>query len=472
VDHEEAGGAMRAARSAPARGQALFAIGVAIVTAASLVGLSRGGPASPPPVAPVPAASGAWVCPHGGGEGWTVSLFLANPGDAPVTARVTNLQRDRAGTPMSVEVPPGGTLRVDEAADDRSSATYVEYFDGWIGAAWVLVAEGDQPGTAAEPCAPEPARRWYLPDGTTGLGEDAYVIVTNPFDVRAVLDAVLYTSDRVPIRDSAWTDLTISPHRSVALHLNTKVEGEEAVAVELDVSVGRVAAASLGIADETRLRSALGTTGLARSVLLPIMKGSDRADLVVLSTAERSMRFGATQLGREAPRPAGGLTEQEQPPASARSYPVTLEAGPGGVETFALEDVPIAAALRAPGPSGDRGSTGGTARPWPAWVVLPAAGVGPTEPGLVLLNPGDTAAVAHLRALPQEGGTAAAPIDVEVPPHGAAAVPASFLEVEPGSAVLVRADGPIAALASSTSIGKEGTDTFALSMGVTVPHGR
>ena len=462
---------MRAARPGPARGQALFAIGVAIVTALALLGLSRAGPASPRPIAPVPAASGAWICPHGGGEGWTVTLFLANPGEAPVTARLTSLQKDRAGTPTSVEVPAGGTVRVDEAADERSSATYVEYFDGWIGAGWVLESEGDEPGTAAEPCAPEPARRWYLPDGTTGLGEDAYVIVANPFDVRAVLDAVLSTPDRAPIRDSAWTDLTIAPHRSVALHLNSKVEGEEAVAVELDVSVGRVAAASLGVTDRTRLRSALGTTALAGSVLLPIMKGSDRADLVILSTAERSMRFGATQLGPEAPRPAGGLTEQEQPPASARSYPVTLEGGPGGVETFAVEDVPIAAALRAPGPSADRGSTGGTARPWPVWVVLPAAAVGSSKPGLVLLNPGDEAVVAHVEALAREGGTAAAPIDVEVPPHGAAAVPAAFLETAPGSAVLVRAEGPIAALAASTSIGKEATDTFALSMGVAVPQG-
>jgi hypothetical protein len=190
----------------------------------------------------------------------------------------------------------------------------------------------------------------------------------------------------------------------------------------------------------------------------------------VLSTADRSMRFGATQLGPEAPRPAGGLTEQEQPPASAHSYPVTLETGPGGVEPFAIEDVPIAAALRAPGPSADRGSTGGTTRPWPDWLVLPAAGAGASKPGLVLLNPGDRAVTARLEILPREGGTAAAPVGVEVPPHGAAAAPASFLETAPGSGVLVRADGPIAALAASTSMGKDATETFALSMGVAVPQ--
>ncbi|HYY07105.1 MAG TPA: hypothetical protein VFA25_00730, partial [Actinomycetota bacterium] len=101
---------------------------------------------------------------------------------------------------------------------------------------------------------------------------------------------------------------------------------------------------------------------------------------------------------------------------------------------------------------------------------LPAAGAGASKPGLVLLNPGDQAVSAHLEILPREGGTAAAPVDVEVPPHGAAAVPASFLETAPGSGVLVRAEGPIAALAAGTSIGKDATETFALSMGVAVPQ--
>ena len=50
-------------------------------------------------------------------------------------------------------------------------------------------------GVAAEPCAADAARRWFLADGTTQLGEEAYVIVANPFAVAAVMDVVLYTSD-------------------------------------------------------------------------------------------------------------------------------------------------------------------------------------------------------------------------------------------------------------------------------------
>jgi hypothetical protein len=472
VGDEEAGGAVRADRSGPARGQATLAVGIALVTAIALVALDRAGPAEPASATPAPAAtSGAWICPHGGGDGLSAALFLANPGSTPVSARLTSLGGHNSPAPEALEIPAGETVRVDEPADERGGATYVEYFGGWIGAAWVLTGGGDEPGTAAEPCAGSPARRWYLADATTGLGEDAYVVVANPFASRAVLDAVLYTPDRAPIRDSDWTDLTIPPGRSLALHLNTKVEGEEAVGVELDVSVGRVAAASLGVTDRTRLRSTLGWTGPARSALLPTMGGSGHVQLLVVSTMDRSIRFGATELSEQPPRPAGGLTEQEHAPTSARAYPAALEGGPSAVQLFTLEGTSVVAALRLPGPGEDPASTSGTMVPSPTWVVLPAAAVEPSNPHVVLVNAGDEQVVAHVAFLPRGGGTAAAPVDVSVPAHGAAAVPPAFLDTARGSAILVRADGAIAALAATTSTGKEGLDTFALSMGVAVPQG-
>ena len=55
---------------------------------------------------------------------------------------------------------------------------------------------------------PSPARRsashtWYATDNTTEQGQDAYLVVMNPFDAQAVFDVVLYTQDRAPIRSSA-----------------------------------------------------------------------------------------------------------------------------------------------------------------------------------------------------------------------------------------------------------------------------
>jgi hypothetical protein len=461
---------VNAARSRSARGQGLFAVAAALVVVATLLGLDRVGPRSPAEPAVGAASSGAWICPHGGDAGWTVTLFLANPGSVPVTARLTRLGREASGPPDLLEVPPESSVRVDLPADERGSATYVEHFGGWIGTGWVL-ASPDGKGIAAEPCAPEASRRWHLPDGTTQLGERSFVIVANPFDLAAVLDVAIYTPDRAPIRDSEWTDLVVPPRRGIALLLNSKVEGEPAAAVQLVVSVGRVAASSLGISDRTKARSVLGSTEATTESIVPIMSGSGQTELLLLSTADRTIRFGATVLSEKEPRPAGELTEQEHLPTAAAAYPIPLEGGPAAIDVFTLDGASAVAALRALGPSEDPGASGGAADPAPAWVVFPAAVRTPSVPGAVLVNPGDEDAVVTVEILAREGGTAPAPITVEVSAHAVVAVPPEFLLAAPGSALLVRAEGAsIVALNATTSGGTDGDDTYALSVGVPLPQ--
>jgi hypothetical protein len=48
-------------------------------------------------------------------------------------------------------------------------------------------------------------------------------------------------------------------------------------------------------------------------------------------------------------------------------------------------------------------------------------------------------------------------------------VPAGFWAGAPDAAILVAADGPVLALAASTSLGNSGLSTYALAMGVPVP---
>jgi hypothetical protein len=459
---------MRASRVRPDRGRALLALASVAFFVAALGWLDRTGVRSPASLPPGTAPSGAWVCPHGGASELSVALYLANPGVATVTARITELGTDAAGSPESYEVPAGSTLRIDQVPEDRGASTYIEYFDGWIGAGWVSSTEE---GVAAEPCAADAGRGWYLTDGTTQLDEEAYVVVANPFAAPAVMDVALYTADRAPIRDSEWTDLVIPPRRSAALHLNTKVEGEPVVAVALEVSVGRVAAASLGVSDRTKVRSALGWTAPATAAIFPQMQGSGQTELLILSTSERSIRFGATGLSEAPPRPVGGLTEQEHGPAAARVYAIPVEPGPVGISLFTLEDAPVVAALRAMGSGEDLGATGGAVVRSESWLVLPAASSANAVPGAVLVNDGDSDVVATLELLPRAGETAAAPATLRVPAHAAAAVPPEFWASAPGAAMLIRAEGgPFVALAASTSPGRGSADPFALSMGVPLPR--
>jgi hypothetical protein len=466
---EEAGGPVSEPRERPARGQALFAVVSVAFVLLAILWLDRAGPKVPAPTGAGTAPSGAWVCPHGGVANLSAALYLANPGEAAVRARVTQLGAEAATPPVRYDVPARSTVRVDLRPDGGGAATFVEFFGGWIGAGWVSSTEG---GVAAEPCAAEASRRWYLADGSTQLGEEAYVVVANPFSGAAVLDAVLYTSDRAPIRDSEWTDLVVPAGRSRALHLNTKVEGEPVVAVALEVSVGRVAAASLVVGDRTTARSALGWTEPATVGIFPMMKGSGQTELLLLSTAQASIRFGATALSEDQPRPAGGLTEQEHGPAAARAYAVPEESGPTAIRLFTLEDALVAGAVRALGPGEDLGATAGAVASSEAWVTFPASARSPTDPGAVLVNDGNVDVVATVELLPRAGGAALAPVTVRVPAHSAAAVPPDLWIADPGSALLIRADGPIVALAASTSPGAGDADAFALSVGVPLPQER
>ena len=457
---------MRASREQPARGQALFALGSVVVLAAALIWLDRTGPAAPAPLSAGSAPSGEWICPHGGGRDLSVALFLANPGQDTVAARVTPLSSAEPAGPTVTDVPAGTTVRIDLPQGDRGSATSVEFFGGWIAAGWVSFTAD---GVAAEPCAAEASQRWYLADGSTDLGEESFVVVANPFSAPAVLDVALYTADRPPVRDSAWTDLVVPAERSVALHLNTKVKGEPVVAATLEVSVGRVAAASLVESDRSTVRSALGWTETGTERLFPVMAGSGQTELVVLSTSSGSIRFGATALSEDQPRPAGGLTEQEHGPASARAYATPQGTGPAAVRVFSLEGASIAGAVRALGPGTDLGATGGAGAAAEGWVLLPASVRGAAEPGAVLVNDGDIDVVATVEALPVEGGSAAVSVTVRVPAHAAAAVPADLWAASPGSALVVHADGPLVALAAGTSPGPRGAEAFALSLGIALP---
>lgn len=451
-------------RVRPARGQALFAVASVVLIVGAMALLDRSGPRTPAPPPMGTAASGAWICPHGGGSDLSVVLSLANPGSTTVRARITELGSRRAGSSESYDVAAGSTLRIEEAPKDRAGATYIEYFGGWIGAGWVASTDV---GVAAEPCAADAATRWFLPDGTTQLGEEAFVIVANPFAVAAVMDVVLYTSDNAPIRQSEWTDLVVPARRSLALHLNTLSKGEPVVAAVLDVTVGRVAAASLGVSGGTGVRSTLGWTEPATGATFPMMQGSGQTELLILSTRGESIRFGATELSEGQPRPAGGLTEEEHSPAAARAYSIPVEPGPASIDLFTLEQAPVVGALRARGPSEDLGATAGAVAAADGWLVLPATARAPATPGAVLVNDGDRDVVATVQLLPHDGGTAAAPATVRVPAHSAAAVPPTFWASSPRAAMVVRSDGgPLVALAASIS-GR--TSGFALSMGVPFP---
>jgi hypothetical protein len=464
---------MRTERHVPTRGrgQGLLAIAVIALVVGGGFAFQRGlGPRSRGPAPTGTMHSGAWFCPHGGGpKEWKATLYLANPGTASVSARTIELTGKVPGPSKDVTVPAGTTVAVRVPAVGREASTYVEYFGGWVAAAWVAQGGGGEIGVGAEPCAPTAERTWFAADGTTEQGEDAYLVVMNPFAVDAVFDIVLLTPKRAPIRNSKLTDRLLRPGKSVAIRLNAFAEGDPAVGAEVDVTLGRVAVSSLGISRDGGIRSVIGAERTTSRSFLPVGAGAGQSTLDLMAPGDDQIAFSATLLSGDAPLPAGGLTEATLSPTSAKAYPVTTS-GPSSISVVAQSSAAFVATLRAVGVGNDGAATGGTPSPSARWVVLPAIAGEPSKPGLVLVNAGNASVTVTLHALMPEGEASPPDVTVTIPAGSVGRAPPEFLDRTHTAAIEVRsAGGDVVAMAASTSLGVEGRSTYALALGVPTP---
>lgn len=452
------------------KGWGLVAVVVAGGLALGGMAADRVGPATPSD-GPVPSAvSSVWVCPHGGGEGWEGWIALANPGDAPVRARLSGLTSSPRNGSRSVTVPPGSEVLQPVEAGLPESATVVEVFGGWLAVGWLVRADDPDTGISAEPCSDAVGATWYTTESTSEDGERATLVVANPFAAPAVFDVVLFSPDNPPLRDPDWSDLVLRGGRSMALEISRKVVGEEAVAAVVQAKVGRIAVGTLGVTTDGGVRGVLGTMTPASTWYLPAGGGSGQSSLVTFVPEDQGVRFGARLLGEEGPQAAGDLVEAQQQGASTRVSPVVVQ-GPASIVAAASADRTFVTAQRAAGQSADDAATGGTAVAWPAWVVLPTVAVEPSFPGLVVSNPGAEIVTVTLRLLPPEGEGSPEEITFQVEPSSSGGAPEGFLERSPQAAVLVTADAPVIAAGASTSSGVRGLSWYAISLGVPVPSG-
>jgi len=453
-------------------GRGVLAIVLASVVLVGAAAAERLGPVAPSGGAGGSAVSSAWLCPHGGGDGWKAMIVLADPGPTPVEVRLTELGKDAPGPPITVTVPAGREVLQVVSAATSADATYVEVFGGWVAAGWVVTGSASTPGLGAEPCAPAGARSWYVVDSNTDKGQRSYLVVMNPYSVDAVFDVALFRPRLPPVRSVDWTDVTLGPGRSTSLNVGGKLLGQPIVGVEVDVSRGRVAAGSLSWSPDQGIRSVLAAPAGSTGWFLPVAGGAGQSTLQVFVPGSAGAHLTAQLLSAEAaPIGAGTAADTQQPAASTSGYEI-ISTGASSVDVASADGVPIVAALRAAGRDGDAAATGGAAAPGPAWVVTPTLVSAPAHPGLVIVNPGAAPLDVTLRLLPQGDGGLGPVTTITVPAGRTAAAPAGFLQQAPAASVLVTADGDVVALGTSTSGGKRGLSSYASAIGVPIPPDR
>lgn len=424
------------------------------------------------PATAVQPRSGAWFCPHGGGrEGWEVELQVANPGTRNATVRIRSLGQDKPAEPETFDIEPGGFLRIPVSASGRERSSMVEWFGQWVAVGWLAHAGGDEGGVAAEPCAPGAGGRWYLPDGTTDIeDDDDYVVVMNPFAREAVFSITLLSERKEPVQHGSLTDVVLRPFRSAAFNLNDVVLGEPTVSALVRVSVGRVAAATVGVSGTGGIRSALGYLGQPPETLtFPGGADAGRTQLVVMSagtTDGERVSLEGEVLGEDEPQTFAGLADASMPAASARTFPATTSGATSVL--FAVAGEEVATVRRTFGVVSDQAAVTG-AVPAASWIVLPAVAGEPSNPGLVLVNPGTEPAVVTLGFL---SPGPAEPVEVTVPPGRTVEVPAAFVQGAPETGVSATAtSGTFIPAAASYSLGHEGFATYAVALGIPIPAG-
>ena len=424
--------------------------------------------------------SGAWSCPHGGGEGWRVWVTLANPGPEPIEVRMTT-SAGGAAPPASTSVLEPSTLRyVEVNAPIPGSATVVEFLGGTVAAGSVVMAPDG--GIAAEPCASSPGASWHVTEASTLRGETAYLVVHNPFAAQAVVDVILTTADERATRPGRLQGVVLGPLDARAFELNHFELGEKALAAEVVAPQGRVAVASV-VVSPGGVRSSLAVPGPATQWFFP--GAGAETEFVVRALPDQDAPIGAEFQTEQGPVPA--LDLEVVSAGTAQSFGFVLpDAGlvvrsdglpemVAGRRMFLEERAPDAPQEEPTGEAGDRKGQGGKgsgqdqAADKPAdgkregkggakkkeepppeppaadlaatrgsshasdrWLVMPAVSPAGGPSILLLQNPGDEEVTATVTLL----GTAGAqgmPASVTIPAHATARFP-------------LPADAPVAAL--------------------------
>ena len=450
-------------------GRGWLAIVLAALVVVGAEAATRLGPATPAVATAGTAPSTTWLCPHGGGPGWTATIEIANPTGETLDARLTSYADGPVGKPSDVSVPPHGEVLKQVDASSRAASTRVDVFGGWAAVGWVVWGGAKEPGLGAEPCTSTPGSRWDVVDAVTTQSSHSFLVVMNPFSIDAVIDVTLYLPEEPPVRSNAWTDLTVPAGSALALPVGSQkvgALGQSIVGAEVTAARGRIAVASSVVRDAGGIRSSLAVPGQASRWVLPITGGTGGATLSLLVTNDTGVRFSAQVLARGVDEsPIGDLTDVRQGGSSTTTAQVPTEGGSAVV--VESEDGTVAAGLRAAGHGGDDAATGGTATDASAWVVLPTAfGLDPAA-SMVLVNDGATKVQATVTLVHQGGGGLGDTVQVTIPAGQTAAVPASFLAKDHTAAAVVQATGPIVALGAGTA----GSGRYAMALGVPVPAG-
>lgn len=232
----------RRSTTAPAgRSRALVVLAVvAALLALGMVAdiLAAPAPAQPPaPIPQEPASAGTWYCPAVAGEGEAGILTIAAVGEEPSQIIVDRYAKGRATPDDPIALRPGGVAALRLTGDDARAPSAVRWTGGPAVAHWRV--DGER--TAAAPCEPAPAERWYIPGFNTDLGSEATLHLFNPFTSDAVV-RLLFATPKGERALVLADNILVGNGGTTTVSLRKYVPEEPDLGVRVEVLSGRVVA--------------------------------------------------------------------------------------------------------------------------------------------------------------------------------------------------------------------------------------
>jgi len=397
------------------------------------------------------AFSGAWFCPHGGGQDWKAWAVVANPGDRPVKVRLTSFGASGETGRTEFDLASHRLAYRSVPATDAGAATEVESFGGWVGASTVVQSASPQ-GTAGERCQAAPAPSWALPDGTTATGNATHIVVMNPFAQDATFDVTFFTDQRDPVRPGSLTPLVLPAGSSTAIDVRgfvLQAPAEHVVSTAIDVKIGRVVAGSV-VTTPTGLRSEAGITRPSRHWTIPTAAGGGYV-LELMNRRDQRAAVSVVSQTASGQRAVSGVNDISVEPSAVTTFELP-EATHGGLSVTSTNDVPFDAVLVSTTGSGDSAAVVGSSRGARRWLVLPGLPPSGGSGFVALKNPREKPVRVTLQLLGDHGPVAAGALDsVEVPPGATIVVHLSRAVGSSPVAVVVEVRGGTVVVAGAST---------------------
>lgn len=276
-------GVRRRAHAAKPHRAGIWAVLIAAVAAAAVLGAGEGGQeqrgsveattsAVPPRVAPAEALSSSWYCAGATDQKGPApaTLVLANVGSKAVRGEVTVVSTKGPEKTQTVSVPPEATLQVPYSqlsSGSYAAATAVLY--GGEVAAWQLLSGAA--GPTSVPCSPATHTQWYEASGSTAGNNQIELALYNPLAAGAVAD-LSFATTHGPQQPGDFQGVVIPPRKLVMVDVGLHVQQQPAVATTVIARFGQLVVDQLstsGTGQGATATLALGATGTTTAWYFP-----------------------------------------------------------------------------------------------------------------------------------------------------------------------------------------------------------